>query len=92
MREEAFGISITEYLKAGVIPVVPDTGGAPEVADAPALTYRNDGEAAELLAKLIGDATFREEQRWHCAQRAEAFSAEAYMKSQHELLQEIVGS
>ena len=92
MREEAFSISITEYLKAGVIPVVPDTGGAPEVADAPALTYRNDGEAAEILAKLIGDATFREEQRWHCAQRAEAFSAEAYMKSQHELLQEIVGS
>jgi glycosyltransferase involved in cell wall biosynthesis len=92
MRKEAFGISITEYLKAGVIPVVPDEGGACEVTDAPALTYRNDDEAAEILAKLIGDAAFREEQRRHCAKRAEAFSADAYMKSQHELLQGIVGS
>ena len=92
MRKEAFGISITEYLKAGMIPIIPDEGGAREVVDDPELTFRTDEEAAAILARLIGDAAFREERRKHCAERAKAFSAEAYTKRQKELLKEIVGS
>ena len=92
MRKEAFGISITEYLKAGLIPIIPDEGGAREVVADPELTFRTDEEAAAILARLIGDAAFREERRNHCAERAKAFSAEAYTKRQKELLKEIVGS
>ena len=92
LRKEAFGISITEYLKAGVIPVVPDEGGACEVVDDPRLAFRTNEEAAEILVKLLDDAGFRESCRRRCAERAGEFSDEAYMKRQHELLKEIVGS
>ena len=92
MREEAFGISITEYLKAGVIPVVPDEGGAREVVDNAELTFHTDEDAARILVKLLDDPEFRERQRRRCAERAEAFSLEAYMGRQHQLLKEILGS
>ncbi len=90
MREEAFGISITEYLKAGLIPVVPDEGGACEVVDNAALTYHTNDDAAEILIKLMDDAVFREQQRQRCMKRAADFSSEAYMKHQHELLKKII--
>ena len=92
LRKEAFGISITEYLKAGVIPVVPGEGGACEVVDDPRLTFRSNEEAAEILVKLLDDVGFRESCRRRCDERAGEFSDEAYMKRQHELLKEIVGS
>ena len=92
MREEAFGISITEYLKAGVIPVVPDEGGAREVVDNADLTFHTDEDAARILARLLDDSEFRERQRQRCAERAGAFSLEAYMGRQHQLLKEILGS
>ena len=92
MREEAFGISITEYLKAGIIPVVPDSGGACEVADNPELSFRNNMDAAEILAKLLDDSEFRERQRRRCAERAGLFSRESYMRRQHKILKEIVES
>ena len=91
MRKEAFGISITEYLKSGLIPIVPGEGGAREVVDDPELTFDTDEAAARILVKLREDDTFREKTRQHCMERAKVFSAEAYMKRQHELLQEIVG-
>ena len=90
MREEAFGISITEYLKAGLIPIVPDEGGAREVVANPALTYHDKKEAAEILARLIKDDTFREAQRIQCEQRAKMFSVDAYLKRQHLVLQSII--
>ena len=92
MREEAFGISVTEYLKAGLIPIVPDEGGACEVVDAPELSFHTDDGAAALLVKLLNDAEFRERQLVHCAKRAEFFSRDAYFERQHKLLKEIVGS
>ena len=85
-RDEAFGISVTEYLKAGLIPIVPDEGGTPEIVDSPALTYHTNEEAAQILSHLLTGQAFREEQRRHCEERAKFFSREAYMKQQHQLL------
>ena len=91
-RDETFGICISEYLKAGIIPVVPDGGGAREVADQPALTYHARETGAEILARLVKDDSFREEQRRRCEERAQVFSCSAYMKRQHEILETIVTS
>ena len=91
-RLEAFGISVTEYLKAGNIAIVPDEGGSSEVVDSPALSYRTDDEAAAILSRLLTDAAFRESQRQHCARRAVFFSARAYAQRQEQLLREIVGT
>ena len=90
-RDEAFGISIAEYLSSGLIPIVPDEGGTPEIVDSPALTYRTNEDAAQILAHLLSDASFREKQRRHCVERAKLFSREAYLERQGKLLAEIVG-
>lgn len=85
-RDEAFGIVVTEYLKGGVIPVVPDEGGTCEIVDNPALTWHTVEEAARILVRLISDRAFRAEQLRRCAERAECFSREAYLERQHDLL------
>jgi glycosyltransferase involved in cell wall biosynthesis len=90
-RDEAFGISIAEYLSSGLIPIVPDEGGTPEIVDSPDLTYRTNEDAARILARLLADDGFRGIQRDHCAERAKLFSREAYLERQRKLLAEIVG-
>ena len=89
-RDEAFGISITEYLKAGCIPVVPDEGGTPEIVDDPALTYHTDEDAAKILARLLSDDAFRRERLEHCQKRAGDFSFERYLETQHRILDNIL--
>ena len=89
-RDESFGIAVTEYLKAGVIPVVPDEGGPCEIVDDPGLAWHTLEEGAQILARLVSDASFREEKRRHCAERARRFSRQAYLASQHELLTRIL--
>ena len=91
-RDEAFGISVSEYLKAGAIPIGPDEGGTTEIVDSPALTYRTNEEAAQILVHLIDDDAFREELRRHCAERAKEFTRNAYMVRQHALLAQITES
>ena len=85
-RLEAFGISVAEYLKSGNIVIVPDEGGSAEIVDSPDLTYHANDEAAQILARLLDDANFRERQRAHCATRATFFSREAYLARQGELV------
>lgn len=89
-RDEAFGISVAEYLVAGLVPVVPDEGGSCEVVDNPAVTYRTNEEAAQILARLLADDDFRAQQQSSCAARAKVFSRDAYLERQRELLREIL--
>ena len=89
-RDEAFGISITEYLKAGSIPIVPDEGGTVEIVDSPALTYHANEDAAAILTKLLQDEFFRQEQLTHCAERAKAFTMDAYLENQRLFLDRVL--
>jgi len=89
-RDETFGIAITEYLKAGSLPVVPDEGGTMEIVDSPALTYHTIEDAAAILTKLLRDEGFRKEQLAHCAERAKCFTMEAYLEKQRETLAKIL--
>ena len=89
-RDEAFGIAVAEYLKAGNIAIVPDEGGSQEVVSVPALTYRDPDEASRILARLLTDEAFREEQRRNCAARAERFSRQKYLEIQEKLLNGII--
>ena len=92
MRIEAFGISITEYMKAGLIPIVPDEGGACEVVDDPELSFHTVEQAADILARLLSDSDFRERKRRKCADRAAFFTRDAYLARQHALLKTILDS
>ena len=88
-KVEAFGISITEYLKAGLVPVVPQEGGSSEVVGLDELAYDNDDEAAEILVRLAADEAFYRKCLVHCMERGKVFSASAYMNRQKELMDEL---
>ena len=88
--DEPFGISVTEYLKAGLIPLVANGGGAKEIVDNPELTFRDRDEGARILARLVADGDFRERMRLRCAERAGAFSKESYLRHQREILASIM--
>ena len=88
-RDEAFGIAIAEYLKAGCIPIVPDTGGPKEIVDDRALEFHTVDKAASTLARLVGDEAFREARLRHCAERAKKFSLLAYKEHQQEVVGEM---
>ena len=86
---EAFGISITEYLKAGLVPIVPQEGGSSEVVGLDELAYGNDDEAVAVLCRLVKDRDFYDRCDKHCRERAGVFSADAYMDRQKSLLDEL---
>ena len=89
-RDEAFGIAIAEYLKAGCIPIVPDQGGPKEIVADKALEFHTVEEAANTLSRLVGDDAFREERRAHCAGRAAEFSLDAYERRQRAVIAQIL--
>ena len=89
-RDEAFGISVAEYLVAGLVPVVPDEGGSCEVVSNPDVTYHTNEDAAQILARLLFDEEFRARQQASCAVRAKFFSRDAYLGRQRELLRGIL--
>ena len=89
-RDEAFGIAVTEYLKAGCIPIVPDEGGTTEIVNFPALTYHTDEDAAAILTRLLREGSFHQEALMHCTARAKVFSFETYMENQHRVLDRIL--
>lgn len=88
-KEEAFGISIVEYLKAGLVPIVPMEGGACEIVNEPTLTYDQDEEAAQILTKLVNSPELTAQMARHCQERADFFSAQAYLERQTALLNKI---
>lgn len=89
-KEEPFGIVVTEYLKAGLIPIVPDQGGTSEIVDSPELTYHTLEDGAKILVKLLTDNSFKEKQWQYCTERAKIFSKNAYWERQSELLNKII--
>ena len=86
---EAFGISITEYMKAGLVPIVPREGGSSEVVGLDSLVYENEEEAADILIRLATDNAFYNECLSHCTNRAKLFTADAYLRRQKDLFEEL---
>lgn len=90
-RDEAFGIAIAEYMKAGCIPLVPDVGGPAEIVGSKELQFRENETAAQTLSRLLCDDSFREVQRRLCAARAVDFTIGAYKERQKKAIEEMLG-
>ncbi len=73
-RGEAFGISVAEMIKAGMIAWVPASGGQVEVVDHPDLVFGSADEAVGRILSVLRDETRLEGLREHLARRAELFS------------------
>lgn len=89
-RDEEFGIAVSEYLVAGLLPVVPGEGGSNEIVGTPELAYQTIDGAADILARLATDTAFRERCRRHCDGRARLFTRDAYLGRQRSLLRGIL--
>ena len=89
-RDEEFGIAVTEYLKAGLVPLVPDEGASSEVVGQGELSYSSNDDAAAKLARLISDRAFAEHMREHCKTRAAMFTRAEYERRQNALLDGIL--
>ena len=85
---EAFGIAVSEYLKAGLVPLVPRAGGSSEVVENANLVFDSDSEASQKLARLVEDQAFYDDCRRRVVSRATEFSAEKYLARQYAVLAE----
>ena len=83
-------IAIAEYVKAGCIPIIPDEGGPKEIVDDKSLEYRTINEAANTLARLVGDDNFRKERLRHCRERAKLFTRTAYEERQQTAIENML--
>ena len=88
-KVEAFGISVTEYIKSGIVPIVPREGGSSEIVGLNDLTYGDNDGAANILVRLVKDDCFYNKCVAHCQERARHFSAAAYAERQTRLLDEL---
>lgn len=86
---EEFGIAITEYIKAGVIPIVPKEGGPREIVGSDKLCFSNYEEAVAILIRLVSDEDYYEQCRKLCSCRKFKFSAENYLKEQHAIFEKL---
>lgn len=82
LRDEAFGISVVEYLKSGIVPIVPNEGGAAEVVGDERLMYADQDDAVRKLSNLVSDSACYDSLAKACRARADYFSAEAYWERQ----------
>lgn len=80
MREEHFGMSIAQALRAGCIPFVPDGGGQVEiVAGEPGLCYQSVDDAVAKIAGVMADPDRQRAIRSSLAARATLFSQERFV-------------
>lgn len=80
MREEHFGMSVAQALRAGCIPFVPDGGGQVEVVgDEPLLRYRSVNDAVDKIETVMASGPLQAEIRARLAARASWFGPERFM-------------
>lgn len=88
-KMEHFGISIAEAMAMGCLPVVHDSGGAPEfVPDK--YRYKDAEDAAIIVDNAVDQWTFEESQKM--AEIAERFSEKKYSKRFIDLFKKYIGS
>lgn len=79
MREdEEFGISVAEYVKAGIIPIVPDKGGAAEIVNIPELCFSSTNDAVDKFISVFSNEELQETIREKIHQRKIDFSCDRF--------------
>ena len=77
---EPFGISVAEMVKAGAIVFAPNDGGQAEILGVPDLLFADEAEGVEKVQAVLERPKLQTSMRTHLANRAEAFSAQRFMR------------
>jgi glycosyltransferase involved in cell wall biosynthesis len=85
---EPFGISVVEAMSAGLVPVVPDTGGLTEFVPRK-YQFHSLQQAAEIIASSM-DAT-TEPERMALSESVKRFSLAEYVRSLQKFTSEMLG-
>jgi hypothetical protein len=81
MREEHFGMSIAQSLRAWCIPFVPDGGGQVEIlGDETALRYRSLDDAVEKIDRVMSSRVLQDELLGRLRARAGDFGADRFVE------------
>lgn len=84
---EAFGISVAEFVKAGAIPFIPNTGGQTEIVPCQELQYANVDEAVGKIVNLLRNEGLQEKMRERLRQQAGLFKIEFFKAQFKEIVQ-----
>jgi glycosyltransferase involved in cell wall biosynthesis len=87
-RDEHFGISVVEMVKAGCIVFVPNGGGQVEIINNQKLIYNNDKEAVEKIIAVFKDKGLQIELRKKLFENSKKFSTENFMNSVRKIILE----
>jgi glycosyltransferase involved in cell wall biosynthesis len=93
-RSEAFGMAVVEAMASGCVPLVPRDGGPWfDVLDQEqgkyGYSYRNVGEAARWVDKLLGNESLREETSTRARVRASHFDSSIFQKEFLNVVQRV---
>jgi glycosyltransferase involved in cell wall biosynthesis len=86
---EPFGISVVEAMSAGLVPVVPDTGGLTEFVPR-RYQFHSLQQAAEIIASSM-EATTAEAERVALSESVKRFSLAEYVRSLQKFTNEMLG-
>lgn len=90
-RGEAFGIAIAEMAAAGLVPIVPASGGPPEIAHFPELRYENEEDAVKRIIHLLEMPEKIETYRHALAGHVQQFRPEAFMENLLQIIENFLG-
>lgn len=89
-NHEAFGITVAEFVKAGCIPFIPDTGGQTEIVPYPELQFRTEQEAIEKIVSVLESPPRQKGLLTKLKARAELFSAKHFQQESLKIIQKIL--
>lgn len=93
MREEHFGMSIAQAVRAGCIPFVPAGGGQVEiVGEEPALRYESVDDAVAKIAGVMADPAHQRAIRARLAARAPRFAPERFVDEFRRIVADALAS
>jgi glycosyltransferase involved in cell wall biosynthesis len=89
-KNEPFGISVAETVKAGCIAWVPHGGGQTEIVNHPVLIYDSVQDAVSKICGVLLNESMQNNLRTHLVKQAEIYSLERFKEAIRNLVDDVL--
>ncbi|MBW2072286.1 MAG: glycosyltransferase family 4 protein [Deltaproteobacteria bacterium] len=89
-KNEPFGISVAEMLKAGCITFVPKEGGQAEITNHPLLLYDSVEDAVKKIEAVLRQPDLQTELRDHLVRQSERFSTNRFIDEFRKAVEQFI--